>query len=107
MQTKVYIKENSWMASIAAFKLSTKSVAMVIGKTVHLYNVSKKDFLLNDAWVCHELTHIKQFEENGLIGFLCKYLWESIKTGYHNNKYEIEARMNEGNQDLKQKYIIV
>ena len=39
------IKENSWIAKLAAKKLSSENVAIVIGKTIHLHNVSKEDFL--------------------------------------------------------------
>lgn len=87
-----FIKENSWIAQLAAFKMGSKRVAIVIGNTIHLHNTSRKEFLKNERWVKHELCHIKQFEENGFIPFIAKYLWESIKHGYYNNKYEVEAR---------------
>lgn len=86
------IKENSWIARLAALKLKTKTVAIVIGSTIHLHNTSQQDFLKDDKWVKHELCHIKQFREYGFYGFIAKYLWESIKHGYYNNKYEVEAR---------------
>ena len=86
------IKENSWIAKFAAIKLQSQQAAIVIGKTIHLYNTSKKQFLLNERWLKHELCHVKQFQENGYVIFIVKYLWESIKHGYCNNKYEVEAR---------------
>ena len=86
------IKENSWIAWIAAKKLRATGVAIVVGKTIHLHNTSKEEFLQNKQWVKHELCHIKQFQEHGYVNFIAKYLWESIRTGYYNNKYEIEAR---------------
>ena len=89
------IKENSWLAKIAAKKLGSSSVAMVLGSTIHLYNTSKEDFLKDDKWVKHELCHIRQFRQHGYILFTIKYLWESLKKGYHNNKYEVEARQAE------------
>ena len=91
------IKENSWIAKIAAKKLRSDKVAIVVGKTIHLYKTSKKQFLQNERWLKHELCHIKQFQENGYLLFIAKYLWESIKHGYHNNKYEVEAREAEDN----------
>ncbi len=87
-----FIKENSWIAKFAAIKLQSQQAAIVIGKTIHLYNTSKKQFLLNERWLKHELCHVKQFQENGYVIFIAKYLWESIKHGYRNNKYEVEAR---------------
>ena len=89
------IKENSWIAKFAAIKLQSQQAAIVIGKTIHLYNTSKKQFLLNERWLKHELCHVKQFQENGYVIFITKYLWESIKHGYCNNKYEVEARKAE------------
>ncbi len=89
------IKENSWIAKFAAIKLQSQQAAIVIGKTIHLYNTSKKQFLLNEKWLKHELCHVKQFQENGYLIFIAKYLWESIKHGYYNNKYEVEARKAE------------
>ena len=86
------IKENSWLAKIAAKKLHSNNVAMVLGSTIHLYNTSKEDFLQNTKWVKHELCHVQQFKTHGYPGFIIKYLWESIKNGYYNNKFEKEAR---------------
>ena len=89
------IKENSWLAAIAAKKLGKKQVAMVLGNTIHLANTTKEEFLQNKRWVKHETCHVSQYRRYGLIGFLSRYLWESLKNGYTNNKYEVEARMAE------------
>lgn len=86
------IKENSWLAKIAAFKLGTRAVAMVLGKTIHLHNTTRAEFLRDEKWVKHELCHIKQFEEHGYFMFVVKYIWESIRKGYYNNRFEVEAR---------------
>jgi hypothetical protein len=87
-----HIKENSWLARIAAWKLRSSSVAMVIGKTIHLYNTTSGEFLKNEKWVKHELCHIRQFRQYGKMNFIVRYLVESIRRGYYNNKYEAEAR---------------
>jgi len=86
------IKENSWIAKIAASKLRSANVAIVLGKTIHLYQVSKEDFLKNEKWVKHEMCHVQQFKKYGFLPFIFKYLWESVKVGYYKNKYEEEAR---------------
>ncbi len=92
---EVLIKENSWIAKLAAKKLQSDNVAIVIGKTIHLHNVSKQDFLRDKRWVKHEMCHISQFKQHGYFTFIVKYLWESMKRGYFENKYEIEARCAE------------
>ena len=94
-ENSFYIKENSWLAKIAAKKLRTSGVAMVLGNTIHLYNTSKEEFLQNTKWVKHELCHVQQFKQHGYLGFIIKYLWESLKKGYYNNQFEVEARKAE------------
>lgn len=89
------IKENSWVGKMAAKKLGTQNVAIVIGTTIHLYNVTREEFLCNEKWLKHEMCHIEQFATHGFYTFIIKYLWESLKSGYYNNKYEIEARKAE------------
>ena len=89
------IKENSSLARLASKKLGVDNVAIVFGNTIHLYGRSKAAFLADSRWVKHELCHVKQFKEHGFFPFIAKYLWESIRKGYYNNKYEAEARAAE------------
>ena len=86
------IKENSWLAKMAAKKLGTKNIAFVLGKTIHLYKATREEFLQNEKWLKHELCHIRQFQQYGFLGFIFRYLYESLKNGYYNNKYEVAAR---------------
>lgn len=86
------IKENSLLARVAALKLGEKRIAMVMGKTIHLHNCTSEEFLNNETWLRHELVHIRQFREHGFLKFIILYLMESIRHGYYNNKFEIEAR---------------
>jgi hypothetical protein len=92
---ELLIKENSWIAKLAAKKLGCENVAITVGKTIHLYHVSKQDFLKDHKWVKHELCHLEQFKKYGFFSFILKYLWESLKAGYYNNKFEAEARRAE------------
>jgi hypothetical protein len=89
---RIYIKENSVIARIAAWKMKSGRIAVVIGKTIHLHNISREEFIENRRWVSHELEHIRQYRRYGLIPFIIRYLIESARSGYHNNKYEIAAR---------------
>ncbi|MFT3846605.1 MAG: DUF4157 domain-containing protein [Lacibacter sp.] len=89
------IKEKSLLALFAAKKLKANRVAMVIGKTIHLHNTKREDFLNNKRWLKHELAHIEQYKRYGLLKFLLLYLWYSIKYGYYNNPFEVEARKAE------------
>ncbi|GHA66506.1 hypothetical protein [Pontibacter akesuensis] len=87
------VVERSPFARIARMVLKSKNVAMVLGKTIHLSGVSQQDFLKDEGWLAHELCHIEQFREHGFFRFLWLYLRESMRVGYYNNKYEVEARI--------------
>jgi len=89
------IRENSCLAKFAAWKLKSKDAAIVLGNTIHLHNASREDFSKNRRWVNHEICHLEQFKRYGYVGFIIRYLWESIVHGYHNNKFELEARAAE------------
>lgn len=91
------IKEHSFLARVAAWKLGSKRVAIVVGKTIYLHNTSRDEFLSNKTWLNHELQHIRQYEKYGLFPFIIRYLLESARRGYYNNKYEVEAREAENN----------
>ncbi|MCX6209347.1 MAG: DUF4157 domain-containing protein [Bacteroidetes bacterium] len=104
MQKTIYIKENSLVAKLAAKVLKVNSVAIVIGSTIYLYNVSKQNFINNKKWLAHELTHIKQYQQYGTVKFLFLYLIETIRKGYRNNKFEVEARENEDNVTMIDEY---
>src|SRR5687768_610977 len=86
------IVEHSPLARIARWVLKSPNVAMVLGRQIHLSGVSKEDFLKDRYWVEHELCHIQQYKDHGIIGFLRKYLVESCRHGYYANRFEAEAR---------------
>ena len=67
-KTKVFIRENSLLARLAAGKLKSVRVAMVVRRTIHLWGVSVEDFLKDESWVCHELEHVAQYQRLGTLG---------------------------------------
>ena len=97
---QVTIKENSWLAKIAAKQLNSEKVAMVLGKTIHLYNSSREEFLTNKEWVRHEIAHVNQYLELGYFKFLLLYLFESFNKGYEFNHFEMEARKKEKDKSI-------
>ena len=92
---RIRIKEKSLIARIAAWKMKSSQLAIVIGRTIHLHNISTKEFISNKRWLNHEIEHIRQYRKHGLILFIAKYLIETMKKGYRNNKYEVAARAAE------------
>ena len=102
----VSIKENSWLAKIAAAKMKSAKVAIVFGSTIHLHNTTREEFLKDTDWVCHELQHVEQYKQHGSVGFVYKYLFDWMKNGYYNNRFEVDARKNDKNVELLKKYKI-
>ncbi|MBS1775668.1 MAG: DUF4157 domain-containing protein [Bacteroidetes bacterium] len=100
----VRIKENSWLARWAAKKMKCNSVALVVGRTIYLHNRSPSQFLQDKQWVLHELKHVEQYQKNGWIRFLWLYGLETLKNGYANNRFEVEARASVHDETLLAKY---
>jgi hypothetical protein len=42
------------------------------------------------ALLLHELRHVHQFEVT--FGFPFRYIWETFRRGYHQNRFEVDAR---------------
>jgi hypothetical protein len=91
----IVLKENSWIAKLAARKMKAHSVALVLGKTIHLHNISPENFVKSPSLARHELKHVEQYKRMGFFTFLVVYLYYSLKYGYYNNPLEIEARAAE------------
>lgn len=91
-EREVRIKEGSPWARCAAWVLRADSVALTLGHTIHLHNAGVVEFRSDRRWVLHELKHVEQFRRYGFWLFLFLYLIESIRKGYHDNRFEVEAR---------------
>lgn len=100
----ICIKEKSLIARVAALLMREKRIAIVLGNTIHLWNVNREDIIRNKTWLQHELIHVEQFEKYGYTKFILMYLWEFLKRGYYKNKFEVEARAKE-NESILQHYI--
>ena len=100
------IKENSWIAKLAARKLHSKNVAIVFGNCIYIYGVTKKAFLADERWLRHELKHIEQYERLGFIRFIIIYLWQTIKVGYYKCGLECEAREAEKDETIINRFLL-
>ena len=58
---------------------------ITLGRTVHL----APDVGAPPGLLLHELAHVRQFARDR--GFPVRYAWESLRRGYHRNRYETEA----------------
>ena len=71
---------------LGGWALGQRSVqGITLGHTVFL----DPEAALNPALLLHELAHVHQFERDGT--FPLRYLLESVRRGYHANRYELEA----------------
>lgn len=95
LPSNIQIIEDAWLARLAAAKLHTRQVALVLGRRIYLWGIEKQDFLQNEKWVRHELAHVAQYQQYGLVRFLLLYAWEWMRRGYYNNRFEVEARAAE------------
>ena len=50
--------------------MESSQIAIVIGKTIHLHNTSRQEFIENKRWLSHEMEHIRQYRKYGLIRFI-------------------------------------
>ncbi|NML36667.1 DUF4157 domain-containing protein [Chitinophaga sp. G-6-1-13] len=94
------IQVDSGLARIAAKVMRVKAVAMVLGRTIHLYGASRLEFLSDIAWVRHEACHVMQYQQYGMIGFLTRYLYQSARWGYYHNPLEVAARKAEADPGI-------
>jgi hypothetical protein len=64
----------------------TTVAAITLGRTIFL----ARDTSLNPELLLHELRHVQQFAERKT--FPLHYIWESLRRGYHANRFEVDAR---------------
>lgn len=101
LPSHIIVIENALLARLAAWKLGSSQVAMVIGHRIYLWGITRQDFLNQPSWVRHELAHVAQYQQYGTLRFLWMYLIEWMKNGYYNNRFEVEARAAEQPDRIK------
>lgn len=71
---------------VGGWALGRRSVlGIAVGRTVFLAPHAQ----LDAALLLHEVAHVHQFQR--ITGFPARYLWESLRRGYHANRFELEA----------------
>jgi hypothetical protein len=72
---------------IAGWFLGQSGVAAItLRRTIYFGAHTRIDAPL----LLHELRHVEQFRERK--SFPVRYIWESLRRGYHQNRYEVDAR---------------
>jgi hypothetical protein len=67
-------------------RLSGPAAAVTLRRTI----VLDPDARLTTTLLAHELTHVRQWEQDRL--FPIRYALATLRHGYHHNPYEVEAR---------------
>jgi Domain of unknown function (DUF4157) len=60
--------------------------AITVGRTIYLAPATR----LEPELLLHEFRHVEQFAEAR--SFPLRYIWQSLRRGYHANRYEADAR---------------
>lgn len=83
----IRLRRGGFLPRLGGWCLGQSTVAgITVGRTVWLgRNVSPSEELL-----LHELRHVHQFES--VPAFVLRYVWETLRRGYHHNRFEVEAR---------------
>ena len=72
---------------IGGWLLGRATVAAVtLGRTIFLSQGTRLDAEL----LLHEFRHVEQFSDAR--SFPLRYIWQSLRRGYHANRYEVDAR---------------
>lgn len=72
---------------IAGWLLGRRCVAAVtLWRTIWI----ARDVPLSAELLLHELRHVHQFQSS--VTFPLHYIWETLRRGYHRNRYEADAR---------------
>lgn len=106
-QMVVYVQENSIVAWLACKVMKSGNVAIVMGRTIHLWGVKTPVFLTHKQWLRHELEHIRQYRTHGKLVFWWKYLAECVRKGYYANRFEVAARKAESDLELVKKVTVL
>jgi hypothetical protein len=84
---EVRVRLGGFPLRIGGWVLGQPHVAgFTLGRTIFVH----PDAALEPSLLLHELRHVHQFRAEK--SFPVRYLWQSIRRGYLNNPYEVDAR---------------
>jgi len=85
--TAVRYRRGGLPLRVGGWMLGQSTVAAItLGRTIFLARSTR----LDPELLLHELRHVQQFSERR--SFPLRYIWESLRRGYHANCYEADAR---------------
>lgn len=85
--TAVHLRRGGLPPRIGGWMLGQTTVAAITLRRTIFFGSHTS---LDAALLLHEFRHAEQFLERR--SFPVRYIWESLRRGYHRNRYEIDAR---------------
>ena len=84
---QIRLRRGGLLPRVGGWCLGQSTVAgITVGRTVWL----GKNARASAELLLHELRHVHQFES--VRAFPLRYVWESLRRGYHHNRFEVDAR---------------
>lgn len=81
------LRRGGILPRVAGWMLGQAAVsAITLRRTIFFGTRTRLDIPL----LLHEFRHVEQFQERTT--FPLHYIWESLRRGYHRNRYEVDAR---------------
>ena len=74
--------------------------AVTLGRHIHFRRGRES---LRPETLRHELIHVCQYAEHGLLGFLWRYLWRERRTPYRRKSFECEAFTHQGDPGYRRR----
>jgi hypothetical protein len=92
---RLYYCKHPYLSEVTSGLKVYADAAIVNPFTLHILVIPKGSVLAGSHLV-HELCHVEQVKRLGSVKFFVLYLLYSIRYGYVNNPFEVEARSAEG-----------
>jgi len=84
---RIHLRRGGLPPRIGGWALGRATVAAI---TLRHWVFLAPDVPAHPPLLLHELRHLEQFEDSPLFPF--RYLWASLRHGYHDNPFEADAR---------------
>ncbi len=88
----VALVRNAWIPWLGGrlARLNGPAAAVTLGRTILVHPQARPTSRL----IRHELAHVRQWRADPVL-FPLRYVWQHLRRGYHDNPYEVEARLAE------------
>lgn len=94
----VTLVRNAWIPGLGGrlARMRGPAAAVTLGRVILLHPAARATPQL----LRHELEHVRQWQAAPLT-FPFRYLWQHLRHGYHDNPYEVDARLAENGRNAR------